>query len=48
MFVGTPHNAPDGTARIYESVDGGLSWSPVFTQSTLSNLSYPNIDNISK
>jgi hypothetical protein len=49
LFVSTPHDAPDGIANIYESVDGGLSWSPVFKQSTLSNLSsYPNIDNISK
>lgn len=49
LFVSTPHNAPDGVANIYESADGGLSWSPVFRQSTLSNLiSYPNIDNISK
>lgn len=48
LFAGTPHNAPDGVARIYESADGGQSWSPVFMQSTLSGLSYPNIDNISK
>ena len=49
LFAGTPHNAPDGIANIYESVDGGQSWSQVFTQSRLGNLtSYPNIDNISK
>ncbi|MGZ4000848.1 MAG: WD40/YVTN/BNR-like repeat-containing protein [Mucilaginibacter sp.] len=49
IFIGTPHDAPDGTANIYESVDGGQSWSRVFTQTKLSNLaSYPNIDNIGK
>lgn len=49
MFAGTPHDAPDGTANLYESADGGTSWSPVFTQNHIgSPLSYPNIDNISK
>ncbi|MBS1531960.1 MAG: hypothetical protein JSU01_16795 [Bacteroidetes bacterium] len=49
LFAGTPHDAPDGTAYIYESIDGGTSWSPVFTQSLISTLtSYPNIDNISQ
>jgi len=49
MFAGAPHDAPGGTANLYESADGGTSWSPVFTQSHFSSAaSYSNIDNISK
>ena len=49
MFIGTPHNAPDGRAYIYESVDSGISWSPVFSQNIISpGSSYPNIDHISQ
>jgi photosystem II stability/assembly factor-like uncharacterized protein len=48
MFIGTPHNAPDALAYIYESVDNGQSWSQVFTQQALVSSSYPNISNISQ
>jgi len=48
MFIGTPHNAPDATAHLYESADNGGSWSQVFTQQTIGNSSYPNISNISQ
>ena len=49
IFTGTPHNAPDGMAYIYESVDGGSSWSPVFSQNLINpTSSYPNIDHMSQ
>jgi len=49
IFAGTPHNAPDGMAYIYESVDGGSSWSPVFSQNLINpSASYPNIDHMSQ
>jgi photosystem II stability/assembly factor-like uncharacterized protein len=47
MFIGTPHNAPDGIANLYESVDGGQSWAPAFSETHIGS-SYPNITDISK
>ncbi|MFI5162914.1 MAG: WD40/YVTN/BNR-like repeat-containing protein [Sphingobacteriales bacterium] len=47
MFIGTPHNAPDATATLYESVDQAQSWSPVFSQIHESS-SYPNISGITQ
>ena len=47
LFMGGPHNAPSNTGSIYESVDNGSSWSPVFSQQQDAS-TYSNIDNISK
>ena len=47
MFIGTPHNAPDATAYLYESVDQAQSWSTVFSQMHESS-SYPNISDITQ
>jgi len=47
IFIGGPHDAPDGTGYIYESSDNGQNWTLVFSQQNTST-SYSNIDNISK
>lgn len=47
MFMSGPHDAPSNTGYIYESVDNGLSWSPVFSQQN-ANSTYADIDHISQ
>ncbi len=49
MYIGTPHDAPGATAKLYESADNAQSWSQVFSQSDFSSTSsFPNIDNINQ
>ncbi|MBS1527248.1 MAG: hypothetical protein JST19_16465 [Bacteroidetes bacterium] len=47
IFIGTPHDGIGATGVIYRSSDGGATWAPVFSATSINN-SYPNITQMSK